>query len=346
MAFRGQHRELYEFGRFRLDATERTLTRNGAGVPLPPKVFDTLLVLVENSGTVLAKDELLRTIWPDSFVAESNLAQNISQLRKALGEGAAEQRFIETIPKRGYRFVAEVRKVSSPAPEFVGLQRAEANLYLENAISEPSGFDEEESEEPHRGAAAPLGAQLAPLVETAVIHKVAPRRRTLILSVAAALLVLTALAVYAFLQRQSAAKFTFQKMRMTKLTSSGKARLPAISPDGKYVAYVQDDAGKQSLWVRQVAAAGSVQVTPAMETPFHGVGFAPDGNFVYYVVQEKGQNPGLVYSTLYRVPLLGRTPEKVLHDVDSGVTFSPDGRQFACERGLTVNDIVLISDFK
>jgi Tol biopolymer transport system component len=81
-----------------------------------------------------------------------------------------------------------------------------------------------------------------------------------------------------------------------------------------------------------VAAAGSVQVAPAMETPFHGVSFAPDGNFVYYVVQEKGQNPGLVYSTLYRVPLLGGTPEKMLHDVDSGVTFSPDGGQFAFVR--------------
>lgn len=106
-----QTKEIYEFGPFRLDQQERLLQRDGATVPLTPKAFDLLLALVEQHGHLLEKDELLRQVWPDSFVEEANLASNISQLRKALGEGENGQRYIETVPKRGYRFVAEVAEV-------------------------------------------------------------------------------------------------------------------------------------------------------------------------------------------------------------------------------------------
>ncbi len=101
----------YEFGPFCLNTTERLLARNGLEVPLTPKVFDTLLVLVENSGRVLEKNELMSALWPDSFVEESSLSQNISLLRKALADGAPERHYIETIPKRGYRFVADVSEI-------------------------------------------------------------------------------------------------------------------------------------------------------------------------------------------------------------------------------------------
>src|SRR5262247_1282518 len=105
-------RQLYEFGPFRLDADERLLMRDGRITPLPPKVFDTLLVLVENSGRVVSKDELMQSLWPNTFVEESNLTQNISQLRRALGDGASEAQYIETIPKRGYRFVRRVQPLA------------------------------------------------------------------------------------------------------------------------------------------------------------------------------------------------------------------------------------------
>jgi DNA-binding winged helix-turn-helix (wHTH) protein/tetratricopeptide (TPR) repeat protein len=98
----------YKFGPFRIDPTERLLLRGERVVPLAPKAFDTLLVLVENSGHTVEKDELMRRLWPDSFVEESSLAQNIFRLRKALGEDPSEYHYIETIPKRGYRFAAPV----------------------------------------------------------------------------------------------------------------------------------------------------------------------------------------------------------------------------------------------
>jgi TolB-like protein/DNA-binding winged helix-turn-helix (wHTH) protein/Flp pilus assembly protein TadD len=105
-----QTKAVFEFGPFRLDPAERLLYRGHALVRLPPKAFDALVVLVEKRGHLLEKEVLLREVWPDTFVEESNLTQHISMLRKALQEGEGGSRYIETVPTRGYRFVAEVRE--------------------------------------------------------------------------------------------------------------------------------------------------------------------------------------------------------------------------------------------
>lgn len=102
----------YEFGPFRLNVRERLLERDSELVSLTPKVFETLLVLVENGGHVLAKDDLITRLWPDTFVEESSLTQNISLLRRALDGSSGSRQYIETIPKRGYRFVPEVRRLT------------------------------------------------------------------------------------------------------------------------------------------------------------------------------------------------------------------------------------------
>jgi DNA-binding winged helix-turn-helix (wHTH) protein/pimeloyl-ACP methyl ester carboxylesterase len=101
-------RQIYRFGPFRLDITERRLSRGDAAVPLRLKVFDTLRVLVENAGRLIMKEELLQAVWPDTAVEENNLNHNVSILRKMLGEKATGQAFIETVPRVGYRFVAPV----------------------------------------------------------------------------------------------------------------------------------------------------------------------------------------------------------------------------------------------
>lgn len=107
----GQAQTAYEFGPFRIDTRERQLTRDGSVVPLRPKVFDILLVLVQNSGHILTKDDVMKHVWSDTAVEEGNISRTISTLREALGEGPREHRYIETIPWRGYRFVAAVRQV-------------------------------------------------------------------------------------------------------------------------------------------------------------------------------------------------------------------------------------------
>jgi TolB-like protein/Tfp pilus assembly protein PilF len=107
-------RAFYDFGPFRLDASQRLFERDGERIPLAPKVFDTLLALVESPGEVLEKGELLKKIWPDAFVEEGSLAQNVSILRKLLGESTNGQPYIQTVPKRGYLFVAHCFGGSRP----------------------------------------------------------------------------------------------------------------------------------------------------------------------------------------------------------------------------------------
>ena len=102
-----ENRSSYEFGEFRIDRLDRVLTRDGRVVPLTPKVVDLLLMLIENHGHVVGKDRLMSEVWPDTFVEEGNLTQNISLLRKALGE----KQYIQTIPRRGYRFIGDIRLV-------------------------------------------------------------------------------------------------------------------------------------------------------------------------------------------------------------------------------------------
>ncbi|HET6977992.1 MAG TPA: winged helix-turn-helix domain-containing protein [Pyrinomonadaceae bacterium] len=120
-----QDNHSYEFGRFRLKPAERVLLRENEPVPLTPKVFDILVTLVEHGGQVVPKDDLMKRVWPNTFVEEGNLTQNISLLRKALGESPGGVQFIETVPRRGYRFVADTNQSWSsdngetvaPAPE-------------------------------------------------------------------------------------------------------------------------------------------------------------------------------------------------------------------------------------
>src|SRR5882724_3537670 len=108
-----QAKQLYEFGPFQLSTAEHLLLRDGDVVPLTPKVVDVLALLVERSGHLLEREELLSTVWTDSFVEEANLTVSISALRKALGERADGHQYIETVPKRGYRFVADVKVIEA-----------------------------------------------------------------------------------------------------------------------------------------------------------------------------------------------------------------------------------------
>ena len=133
----------YQFDAFELDPVRRMLSREGKAIALKPKVFETLLVLVRNSGRVMDKDELMQRVWPDTVVEEVNLAHNISMLRKALGQNAEENRFIITVPGRGYGFVAEVKEiqrntpVSTPVSEY---ELTRSRLVVEEETDLPSAF--------------------------------------------------------------------------------------------------------------------------------------------------------------------------------------------------------------
>lgn len=322
MVMHKQSKPLYEFGPFHLDVNERLLLRDGRIVSLPPKVFETLLVLVENNGRILGKDELMHLLWPETFVEESNLTQNISQLRRALSADASSVQYIETIPKRGYRFVADVQAV----------EPGDGDSNLANGIGSANGLVvadngttlmlAESSASTNTGEAVNPSAAQPPLNPKKVLTSVA----LLLISLG-----VLAFALFTAYRRSSSnAKMAFQQITPAKLTTSGKALRAAISHDGKYVAYVAQEGDQQSLWVRQVAVMSNVAVVPPADVFFRGVTFSPDDNFIYYVNQPKGEMLG----KLYQVPVLGGTVREVMSDVDSPVTFSPNGLYVAFVRNF------------
>jgi TolB-like protein/DNA-binding winged helix-turn-helix (wHTH) protein/Flp pilus assembly protein TadD len=130
-------KEYYEFCEFRVDVSERLLFRDGKTIPLTPKVFDTLLYLVENSGHILSKDEVMGHVWADSIVEEANLTRNISVLRKALGEGPDQLQYIETIPWRGYRFIPDVRRIGDDNEELLIEEHTSSRVVIEHESNLP-----------------------------------------------------------------------------------------------------------------------------------------------------------------------------------------------------------------
>ena len=133
----------YEFGAFRLDATQRLLLRAGTVVPLTLKAFDLLLTLVESDGQVLTKNELMHRVWPDSFVEEAILSHHIHKLREALGEREQGDKYIETLARRGYRFVPKVNEVQDEGVEQVLQERSVARVVVEESEADDHAIEGE-----------------------------------------------------------------------------------------------------------------------------------------------------------------------------------------------------------
>ncbi|HEU4386842.1 MAG TPA: tetratricopeptide repeat protein [Blastocatellia bacterium] len=162
-----QENKVYEFGPFRLEVAERLLLRDCQPVPIAPKVLDTLIALVENGGRLITKDSLMSLLWPDTFVEEGAITRNISDLRKILGEAAGGDRYIETVPRHGYRFVAPVTcsddgssksaAAINPRPD-IGNEQSDSSRRGENHIglSYPVGIAGAKVNSENGGAAEPV----------------------------------------------------------------------------------------------------------------------------------------------------------------------------------------------
>jgi Tol biopolymer transport system component/DNA-binding winged helix-turn-helix (wHTH) protein len=237
----------YEFGDFRLDPAAKTLFCQNKPVALTPKVFDTLQFLVEHAGRLLEKDELMQNIWHDRFVEESNLTFNIKMLRRALQDDAHHPRFIETVPRRGYRFIAQVKQISTPLPLTTGNDALPVGPV-------PQGQNK-------FYWAIPIALIL--LAGAAVTGTWIWQRRT-----AAKAPILSA----AFKSR--------------KLSNTGSVHA-LITPDGKYVAYTNESGGKQSIWLRQMETSENIQIVPPGDVSFLGLAISHDGNALYFVRRDR-----------------------------------------------------------
>lgn len=292
-----------KFGVFEVDLCSGEVHKAGVQIKIQGQPFKILTLLLEHPGQVVSREDLRRKIWPNESFGDFDHAVNmaVGKLRAALGDSADTPLVIETLHRRGYRFIAPV-------------------------------------------SASPLGWQSTNGVAT---PEQKPKRPTwtsvLALTVAGVALLGTGLGIRRFFSRPDPPNML--TMEIQRLTNNGAASSAAISPDGKFVAYVLTSGEKQSLRLRQVATLKDVELLAPAAVDFHrgGMAFSPDGTYLYFV---RSDEKNIFFKYLYRISVLGG-PEKILiKDVDSPPSFSPDGHQFSFERSLPAQNStnILIAD--
>jgi DNA-binding winged helix-turn-helix (wHTH) protein/Tol biopolymer transport system component len=295
----------FSFGEFTLDPRHRVLARGGENVPLKPKTLDLLLTLIENRGRVLSKNELLDRVWENQFVEENNLTVHVAMLRKALGEGKNDHRYIVTVSGKGYRFVADVAEANG------------SDILIES--HKVSRIVVEEDFEP-----TTTDVQIAPRLVT----KRQSNRSAMVALASVVALFVVAGGIY-FLGRAGPrpARGFYQNPTVSQLTTNGKVGMATLSPDGKLFAYTIDDLGKKSLWLGYVDGGNHLQLREPSDAAYRSLTFSPDNKHLYYSLRDE-KNPK---AALMRMPTPGGLQEKVLDDVGT-FSLSPDSREIAVAR--------------
>jgi hypothetical protein len=238
--------------------------------------------------------KVLRKNRDERYQTARDLALDLNSLKRDLDVEARlkQVRQVKTIPE-------EAAKESTP----------------------PGDTSEELMVQTTRLARAPTTSSVEYVITEIRKHK---RGAALVSATVVLLLAGVSYGLYRLLHQPKVAAVPFQRTKVTRLTTTGKVKDAAISPDGKYVAYIEAVGPRQSLWIRQVATGSNLPVIPAADVYYFGLTFSTDGNYIYFVSNEKGD-----FRKLYRVPALGGgAAKKVLDLIDSAVTFSPDGKRF------------------
>lgn len=297
----------FRFDDFELDGTKRLLFKKGESVALHPKTFDLLELLVARRGENLSKDELLETLWEGQFVEESNLTVHVSTLRKTLGEVRGENRFILTVPGKGYKFIGEESEIGNRLENEITVESHEiSRVFIAEEIEEFEEVKEQKAKSKSVGRKNPILAFC--LVSFAFLLLIGGG--------------------YVWLRSENRADVApFSRTKIRQLTNNGKVEIAALSPDGKLFAYVTDDFGQKTLWLGQTDGGNSIQLRPSAEIYYGTLVFAPENDKLYFTVRDEA-NPNL---TLFRIPVFGGAPERILDEL-SYFALSPDGGQLAFVR--------------
>ena len=336
---------LYEFDEFVLDTSERQLWRGEESIPIPLKAIETLCLLVENHGKLLSKDILMDALWKDTFVEERNLAQNIFTLRKKLGEDNNGRKFIETVPKLGYRFVADV-SISETT-----LEEIEVSLENKTTVSAEGDFTSEELAEAVRSTAESLKIDrnlIEPKIKQidSVATSKAPSKAFPIAVFLIGLFSIVTFGAGIWFWNSNGetkvrtTKFEIAKAKLERITNSGQAWHPAVSPDNKYVAYVsQSGENTDGIQLQNLATGSITEVTNTTNAEFGSPAFGKNGDYIYYTARDGGR-----FGTLYRTPILGGSKQRIDENVLSDIAISPDGEwlTFVRSRDLAKSREIII----
>jgi eukaryotic-like serine/threonine-protein kinase len=330
---RNADNNLYEFGEFRLDARESILSRGDELVILPPKVFETLFLLVSKQGSIVSKTEMLDTIWADSFVEEGNLTQNIYTLRKVLGRDENGKQIIENVARRGYRITVPVTIINDAGFASSAVKQTNLNDFAPPVDSNgaDSGAGSLPSSAPENSGISQLGTVSNHLTAASVEHKLRPSRWRTVSFIGAGILILIAagFGLYQIAKSQPDNNETkiapIERLRFQRLTDSGDVVYPTISPNGEMLAYVRLEDEKGSVWVKQIATDSAVQILPASSKGYRSLTFSPDGKYLFFRQEADG-------SAIYQTSILGGTPKRVAENVWSDFGISPDGRELSFVR--------------
>ena len=288
----------YRFGEFIVDTDQKVLLRQDKELPLTPKLFETLLILVENSGRIVQKEQFMERLWPHTFVEEANLTSNIQQLRKSLGDNARQPHYIETVTKRGYRFIADVQRVETG----------------NNGVHD---------------SATRADTSLIAIPATVIDRKRRKQKVVIALATAVVVVMFGGFVFWKFFRTSSknlGDLVANLPLKIERLTDSGQSSSAAISPDGKYVAYTQMFKGRYSIWIRQLTTNTNSEIVPPTDD-IVGMAFSHSGEYLYFVAGDP--------SALYRVSLFGDVPVKVLERLEGKFSFSPDDSRIAFIRVST-----------
>ncbi|MGA9393449.1 MAG: winged helix-turn-helix domain-containing protein [Candidatus Sulfotelmatobacter sp.] len=302
------------FGEFELDPLTRELWTDDRKISLQEQPFQILVALLERPGQLVTRDELTKKLWPNGTFVDFGHSLNtaVNRLRAVFGDSAERPRFIESLPRRGYRFIAPVTSNGSGKTGTAAEPQATSGQVYEcSSVSEGT----------------------PPSESIAQLQGPNTRKTWYLRAPVIALILIAAAAIgydsYEWKSRASGPNF--DRLRFTKLTNSGKAEDVAISPDGSYVVYSQRDHNGVGLWLHHIATGSEAQILSSEDVDFRGLTFSPDGNSVYFVRTRKEIGS---FKDLYAMPVLGGHARLLTRNIDSPVSFSPDGRQFVYTEGF------------
>ncbi|MBL8186748.1 MAG: winged helix-turn-helix domain-containing protein, partial [Acidobacteria bacterium] len=331
--------DYFEFGPYRFDVRDQLLFKNGEEVHLTPKVAEILLLLLKQHGHLVEKEELMHEVWLDAIVEENNLTRNISTLRKILQAEPEAGEYIETIPRRGYRFITAVKEVheSFSSTEAEGIETASPKPVSEIVEPVSPTLSDTNAQQAATSAIEPTGT--APSAEPnhsrekrATFYKYmkpGSLLNTLLLVIIAILLFWQVRALYRISRgnQPEPVAGAFPRLRLNKHAVKGAPFKAELSPDGKYIAYAaSDESGWQSLYFGQVNTNTAKQLVPPIESEYQGLSFAPDGSHLYFTRREQNQN-----TVLYRLAVFSDEPPQPLAALGaiSPIELSPDGSRIA-----------------